>query len=90
MLALNVYMVHYCFSPGIIVTDIHKRGGLSDDKYSQVNIYIWTLERISIDCYNDKCPALFFLLLIIFSNSIKKSNLWIYLIYLENVVVVGN
>ena len=39
-----VYMLHYCFSPGVIVTDIHKRGGFSDDKYSQVNIYIWTLE----------------------------------------------
>ena len=38
-MSLNVYMVHYYFSPGVIVTDLQKRGGLSDDKYSEVNIY---------------------------------------------------
>ena len=42
----------YCSSPGVVITELQKRGGLSDDKYMQVNMHIsLNVYKIDFDCF---------------------------------------
>lgn len=34
----NETCLYFFFSPGVIITEIHKRGGMSEEDYAKVNI----------------------------------------------------